>query len=138
MTERKITKVLIANRGEIAVRVIRAAKDSGIQTVAVYADGDRNAQHVRLADEAHALNGETAAETYLVIEKILSIAKRSKSNAIRPGYGFLSENADFAQAVRTLESSGLDQNQKRYHFWATRSLPERLPNQLGPRLLPEQ
>ena len=100
MTERKITKVLIANRGEIAVRVIRAAKDSGIQTVAVYADGDRNAQHVRLADEAFALNGETAAETYLVIEKILSIAKRCKSNAIHPGYGFLSENADFAQAVK--------------------------------------
>ena len=82
------------------MRVIRAAKDSGIQTVAVYADGDRNAQHVRLADEAFALNGETAAETYLVIEKILSIAKRSKSNAIHPGYGFLSENADFAQAVK--------------------------------------
>ena len=82
------------------MRVIRAAKDSGIQTVAVYADGDRNAQHVRLADEAYALNGETAAETYLVIEKILSIAKRSKSNAIHPGYGFLSENADFAQAVK--------------------------------------
>ena len=82
------------------MRVIRAAKDSGIQTVAVYADGDRNAQHVRLADEAFALNGETAAETYLVIEKILSIAKRCKSNAIHPGYGFLSENADFAQAVK--------------------------------------
>ena len=94
MTERKISKLLIANRGEIAVRIIRAAKDSGIQTVAVYADSDRNAQHVKLADEAYALNGESAAETYLVIEKILSAAKKSGANAIHPGYGFLSENAE--------------------------------------------
>ncbi len=94
-----ISKLLIANRGEIAVRVIRAAKDSGINTVAIYADQDRNARHVRLAHEAYALNGNTSSETYLVPEKILSIAKRSGANAIHPGYGFLSENADFAQMV---------------------------------------
>ena len=94
-----ISKLLIANRGEIAVRVIRAAKDAGINTVAVYADQDRNGRFVRLAHEAYALNGNTSAETYLVPEKILSIAKRSGANAIHPGYGFLSENADFAQRV---------------------------------------
>ena len=99
MAVRKIEKLLIANRGEIAVRIIRAAKDSGIQTVAIYADGDRNAQHAKLADESYSLAGESAAETYLSIEKVIAIAKRSGANAIHPGYGFLSENADFAQAV---------------------------------------
>ena len=95
-----IRRILVANRGEIASRVFRTARDMGIATAAVYADGDINLPFVREADIAIALNGKTSAETYLDIEKLINACKVAEADAVHPGYGFLSENATFAKAVQ--------------------------------------
>ena len=99
MSKRLIKKVLIANRGEIAVRIIRTCREMGMRTVAVYSDADRTMPHVLMADEAYRIGPPPSSESYLVIDKIISVARSSQTDAIHPGYGFLSERAEFAERV---------------------------------------
>ena len=113
-------KILIANRGEIACRVIKTARRLGIRTVAVFSEADANARHARLADEAVLIGPPAARESYLNIERILDAAKKTGAQAIHPGYGFLSENEDFAEACGATASSSSVRRRRRFARWEAR------------------
>jgi acetyl/propionyl-CoA carboxylase alpha subunit len=120
-----LTSVLIANRGEIACRVIRTARRMGLRTIAVYSDADARAPHVMLADEAVRLGPAPARDSYLVADKIIAAAKQTGAEAIHPGYGFLSENAEFAEACAAAGSSSSARRPPRSAPWASRTAPRR-------------
>ncbi|MCC8243170.1 acetyl/propionyl/methylcrotonyl-CoA carboxylase subunit alpha [Saccharothrix luteola] len=129
-------KVLIANRGEIAVRVIRAARDAGIASVAVYAEPDADAPFASLADEAFALGGRTAAESYLSADRILEVARRCGADAVHPGYGFLSENADFARAVLDAGLTWIGPSPQAIRDLGDKVTARRIAEQVGAPLVP--
>ena len=120
-----IKKLLIANRGEIAVRIIRACREMGIETVAVYSEADREALHVQLADEAYCIGPTLSKDSYLNITNIISVAKLTGCDAIHPGYGFLAENADFAELCENVILYLLDQVLKPLLKWEQKMLQEK-------------
>lgn len=118
-----IKKILVANRGEIAIRVMRSCREMEITSIAIFSEADRTAKHVLYADEAYCVGPAASKESYLNIEKIIEVAKECHADAIHPGYGFLSENATFADAVRKKILFLSDRTPKRWRQWATRYPP---------------
>ena len=122
-----VKKLLIANRGEIALRVVRTAKEMGISTVAVYSEQDRNSRYVDMADEAYLLSGDTYKDTYLNEDLLIDILHKTGANAVHPGYGFLSEVPSFAQKVEDAGAIWVGRTTPRWWIWATRLPPAAWP-----------